>query len=895
MSAGGTIAASHSNRPPPAGEPSAAARTQPDGARPSRGVETEDQPPRPPAPFLAPAVAFMAGIACAALPGVAAPAWLTAWLAAAIVAALGALLAAAACSRRFSTRALVVCAASLAAPLGALRYASVTALPPHHVAHVAQHERVLTRISGRVLTDPVETPPEALNPCLPLAPEPRTRFVLEAGRLEASLPPRDLTGRVQVTVRGSLPGVRAGDTLTLTGWLARPRGAQNPGDVDWARYLRLQNIHAQLHVEDAVHAKVESAARRSWAADVQRFIQDRSAGFLLEPAAATASDDARGLLETMVLGRRSAVSRAVEDAFVRTGTVHFLSVSGSHVAMLAWFVWFVLRAVARQGRRTVAAALAVVLVLYATVAEWNAPFLRSIVLGLLACAAALSNRPLCVLNWLALSALLLLAANPLELFQPGFQLSFAQVLALFTLVPRAIAWFRQSDDDEALGPPDDESLVSIVLRRLRNAVFVTLSASVVAWLTSIPLTLLHFGQFTPWGWAQSVLITLLVTAVVVLGFFAALVGAVHAPAGALLAGPLFAATQGLVVLVDQLSRVPASRIEAAPPPLWLVAASYVLAGWWLRAVPERRPRDAERRVAARSRIKQRSFVVGAMLAVAWFAWSLTPAANDGALTLRVLAVGNGAAQLLSTSGGQAMLVDVGTLFNRDVGETANRVARRAGLRRLDALAVSHANLDHFSGAASIMRRLPPREFLHTAYLERSVGAAQVHELLRSIPPQTPRRVIGTGDTLRLGDAMIDVLWPPPDLHEATTPNDTSLVLRVAVAGRKVLLTGDIERLAIRRLLAEQAAGRIDLAADVLVAPHHGSVLPRDTEDFLRAVRPREVLVSSAEFRPKLAQAVGRALGESCAVRFTAESGMLVATIEADGAIRLSAPLEPRRR
>lgn len=832
----------------------------------------------------------MAGIACAELSPLALPGWLVAPLGAALALGVCILLVLALFAPRVSTRTLAASAALLAAPLGAARHASVYSLPPHHVAHAAQPARTLTRLSGRVLTEPVETPPERFNPFLPLAPEPRTRFVLEASQLETSAPSRSVTGRVQVTVRASLPGLRAGDAVRLTGWLSRPRGPQNPGDADWARYLRWQNIHAQLHVEGPASVTRLDATPCGWAASAQRFIQDRAARFLLEPAAATASEDARGLLETMVLGHRSAVSRAVEDAFVRTGTIHFLSVSGSHVAMLAWFVWFVLRVLARRGRRTFASALAVVLLLYATVAEWNAPFLRSIVLGLLACAAALSGRPLCVLNWLSLSAMLLLAANPMELFQPGFQLSFAQVLALFMLTPRAFAWIRQPDDAQ-LGPPPDANLPGVIGRKLRNLVFAAIATSLIAWTAAIPLTLLHFGQFTPWGALQSVLITLFVTAVVVLGFLASLAGAVYAPAGTLLAAPLLGATQGLLALVEQLSRIPGSRIESAPPPVWLVAVSYALAAWWLFAAPDRRLPDAEEAAAARRRVKQRGVVTVTVLTILWLAWGWIPPADDGALTLRVLAVGHGAAQLVSTGDGRAMLVDAGTLSNRDVGETAARVAWRAGLRQLDALAISHANIDHFSGAHSLLRRVPAAEFLHTSYLERSPGAERVRELMDGLPDSIPRRTIGSGETLHLGSAVIEVLWPPSDLPSEVSTNDTSLVLRMSVAGRRLLLTGDIERLAIRRLLADHESGRIDLSADVLVAPHHGAALPRDTAALLRAVRPFEVLVSSAEVQPRLARLVRESLGDSCRVRFTAEVGMLVARISRDGTVKVTAPLE----
>jgi competence protein ComEC len=86
--------------------------------------------------------------------------------------------------------------------------------------------------------------------------------------------------------------------------------------------------------------------------------------------------------------------------------------------------------------------------------------------------------------------------------------------------------------------------------------------------------------------------------------------------------------------------------------------------------------------------------------------------------------------------------------------------------------------------------------------------------------------------------MVEVIWPPADLPPEFAPNDASLVLRLRHAGRSILFTGDVQEPAMLRLLESPHL----LKADVLVAPHHGSVEPC-TADFIAAVDP-SVIVSS---------------------------------------------------
>ena len=857
---------------------------------------------RRPCPLVLPALAFMAGIVLSEFIGLGPVLIHSMTLILSIVAlvVLG-VVTAKRIEPVYLAHALIVVAAL---GFGYTRHQAELRLPPNHVSHVLGDEPVLTRLAGCVVTQPTMTPAEKRNPFLPTEPSARTRFVLDATELRTTDPPTPITGFVRVSVETEELEVGMGDVVVVTGKLYRPFGPRNPGETDWARWNRLQSIYASLSVEGPVHVRrveTDSQSRPRFFGFVRSYAQ----GLLFEPFAQDESDQPVRLLDAMVLGHRSAAGRQLNEAFLRTGTIHFLTVSGFHVGVLAGTVWYLLRRVFRRGPRTVALTTMVVIALYALVVEHNAPILRATTMIMLFCLAQLTRRPFCGLNWLALSALCILAYNPFELFRAGFQLSFMQVLAIFTIVTRAYTLLvRRRVEGEV--PPDADTWAGLLARWLWHWTAGLICVCIIAWIVSLPLVLFHFGRFAPWGAFQSIIVSPLVVLTVVLGFLTLLTQIALPPLGAILALLLPGVTDLLLWAVEKLGQLPGTLVEVRSPPAVLVIATYALLIvcflMWCRfqaGSAEQATQGAARGGNARGRSLKKTaggLLTGLVAACLWLGWLfLPPTGKDAAYAVHVLSVGSGSAALVATPDRRALLCDVGTMHNFDAGETVVRAARALGIRRLEAVVISHANFDHYSGAPTVLKELPTARLRSNPYLEAyTADSPAVRRLLEMLPPASrPPATLRAGARFMLGGASIEVLWPPDDLDQSWRPNDRALVLRVEAHGHSVLLPGDIERAAIRALLERHESGGIDLGSDVLIAPHHGAVLPRDTAAFYEAVDPRVVVNSSGRQRPKLTQMLHDMFGDGVCLLSTQNSGAVTIRITPDGGIEVETPFASR--
>jgi len=402
---------------------------------------------------------------------------------------------------------------------------------------------------------------------------------------------------------------------------------------------------------------------------------------------------------------------------------------------------------------------------------------------------------------------------------------------------------------------------------LRGLAAPLIAMSLAASLGVLPLIAWTFHIVSPWSVLANVMLVPLAWLGVTLGFagfaVALPLSAVWAGAGVLLK-PAVGASWVLERAAAGAASVPGAFYYTAGPPAWLLAAWY--AG--LAAFVHRE----------RLGLTPRRLGVGALaLANAFVFDAILPGPRR--LEATCFDVRHGSCVLLRFPSGETLLYDCGTtgaLF--DVGAyVAAPALWEMGIRRIDALVLSHPDADHINGVISLAKRFRiGRAFVSPYFGSEPVGKFHIGKL-REAGVEVAE--LAAGDGFSLGDAEVRVLGPPRGrLRIGRDANNRSLVVRVECRGRSFLLPGDVEDSGTAWLLSCGPAIR----SDVLLMPHHGA-LQEQSRELVDAVRPAMAIISSGrgETEPAMIELLREA---GCEVLQTGERGAISVTAE-DGGLR----------
>ena len=640
------------------------------------------------------------------------------------------------------------------------------------------------------------------------------------------------SGRATVIVDGSPPPLGVGDRVRILGRGLRPSAALNPGEFDFRARARANRCLSIVRVSSARSMRL---LERVGPLAVSRWIEGLRARGLatldehLSPARAP-------LASALLLGSRESLPRDEADDFLATGTVHILSISGLHVGLLSLALFKLLRlAVVPRGWALVV--IAAVTGGYMLLVRAETPVLRATLLVWLSCLAAAAGRRSPAINGLAVAAIVVLALRPADVLGAGAQLSFLSTAVLVGIA--AALPSRQSSDD----PIDRliERSRSPVERLVRSAAWQCWAgfvAGAAVWIVTTPLVAARFHVVSPVGLIVNVLVAPLVALAMAWGFLCLVTSAVSDT----LASICGAACDGMLACISAVvhwsARVPGGHWWVAGPPDWWVAGWYATLAaslLWFHPNALRRPRTW-------------AAVAGAWMAVGLAVDGLgaAVAARPAGLRGVVAAMGHGCGIVFTTPTRKTLVFDAGRLgAPAAASRSLAAVLWSERTRRIDHLVISHADVDHFNAVPDLLNRFVVGEVVAPEPLLASAAPA-ARELVAAFRERgISIRIVRAGDSFAVDpQCRVRVLHPAAGAAASIgdTDNESSLVMAVEAAGRRWLLTGDLEGRAAERFIAADPDG-----CDVLVAPHHGSItsLP---PDLAAATQPSVVLVSGAEGR-----------------------------------------------
>ncbi len=570
-------------------------------------------------------------------------------------------------------------------------------------------------------------------------------------------------------------------------------------DGRWVGLLPSQHVRSEGRLQPAARGDDVAALLSTRGAPSivgQPSALQRLAGRLragLRAAAGPLPPDERGLLPGLVDGDTSRLDPALQDDFRTVGLTHVVAVSGTNVAVVLGSVLLVCGWLG-IGLRWRAPVAGLVLVAFVVLARPSPSVLRAAAMGTIALVALATGSRRQALPALSAAVLALVLLSPELAAAPGFALSTLATAGLLVLAP---PW-RARLSEHLPGWLAEAIAVPAAAQLACGPVVVAISGSVG--LLSVPANLLAVPAVAP---------------ATVLGVLAALLAPVCLPLAKAAAWLAFLPTRWLTVVAHVGARQSGSGLTL---PKGELGALLMIA---LTAVVL---------VVVRLRLLRRAVaavLVGTLVAVVGLAVT-RPAWPPPGWVMVTCDVGQGDGHVVHLGAGTALVIDTGP-----DPRAIDRCLRRLGISRIALLVLTHLHADHVEGVPGLLRG-------------REVGAVEIGPLdepaverARLMRWTAARRIpvvrAGIGEVRRVGQLSWEVLDATARHGTDSDPNNSSIVLRLDVPGGRVLFAGDLEGDAQQSLLDRA----IDVRADVLKVPHHGSA--KQSPAFLDAVGARVAL------------------------------------------------------
>jgi competence protein ComEC len=517
----------------------------------------------------------------------------------------------------------------------------------------------------------------------------------------------------------------------------------------------------------------------------------------LRAAAAGLPAQERGLLPGLIDGDTSQLDPVLAQRFRLAGLTHLVAVSGTNCSILVGALLLALRRM-RVRPSICALAGAVVLVAFVVVARGSPSVLRAALMAVIALVSLATGRPRQALPALSAAVLGLLAWDPTLAVDAGFTMSVLATAALVIIAPGWADALRR--------------------RHVPLGVAEAVAVAAAAHLVSAPVIAAISGRVSVVAIPANVLAEPVVALTTVLGFGAAVLAPIWlAPAGVLAAAAGWPC-RWLVWVADHLGGLPGA---ALPWPGGLTGGLALLAaiavGWRL----------------ARRAGPARLLTVGVVVA----ALAQIPLRQVGAgwppphWIMVACDIGQGDGIVLPAGPQSAVVVDTGP-----DPVPMDRCLRDLGVTDVPLLVLTHYHLDHVGGIVGVLHERRVVRVVTGPLAEPASGVELVHAALagRGLAISTVR----AGQRLTVGRVRLDVLGPASAFHGTRSdPNNSSLVTRATIGGVRILLSADAEIEAQQAMLA----AHVDVRADVLKVPHHGSAY--FDPDFLAAVHAQVGVIS----------------------------------------------------
>ncbi|MGF7017485.1 DNA internalization-related competence protein ComEC/Rec2 [Lachnospiraceae bacterium PF1-21] len=585
--------------------------------------------------------------------------------------------------------------------------------------------------------------------------------------------------------------VKIKNHLEITGKLSFYEEARNPGNYDLRFHYAKKGIYASVSAEEITVTE----ARYSPLGEGVYALKQRIGDTLVAGLGERNGQVINGIL----LGEKREIDPSLKETYQLSGIGHVLSISGLHISLIGMTLFGLIRRM--TGSFKVAGGLGIVFLLgYSFLIGFSVSIFRATVMFLFRVGAEITGRKYDAYTAVAVAALLTVLVNPFALLGAGFYLSYLAILGLILLYPVV------SDIPLPLILPG--ACVQIMLLGALSYSFFEVP------LYSIFLNLL---------------IIPLLSVIVALGIIGGVLGGV-----AIVGRPCFFITGKVLwlyeVLAEKTLHIPGARVINGKANVQVIVVYYILLAIFIWICYKHSLKKWIRLIALSGALFGGTFFIGH-----------TCADND--LKIIFFDVGQGDGTLITTPGGQNILIDGGSTSVEELAKyRLEPTLKYYGIKKLDYVFVSHGDKDHYSGIKEMIERgtksIPMETLIFPAYINAD---SELHELKNLAQKNGITCLfLDQGKGMEIDGVKLTGLHPERLYQDE---NAASLVLLLEYGKKSVLFTGDVEGEGEKALTKALIEADIDI--DVLKVAHHGSK-GSTSDEFLNQAKPELAIISAGK-------------------------------------------------
>lgn len=287
-----------------------------------------------------------------------------------------------------------------------------------------------------------------------------------------------------------------GDLLLFKSNYKETEPAYNPAEFNYKRYLSFQQVYHQSFINQKQLMKIGENEGNPIKAFALKFRAEQVETFKKY----LSRNDTKAVASTLILGYRNDLSNDIVEAYSKTGTMHVLSVSGMHVAIVALLLSFLLRFMDKSKKGRIAKAIFIITLIwfYALIAGLAPSIERAAIMLSFVLIAKASAKRVNIFNVIAIAAFILLISDPFNITNVGFQLSFIAVSGLIYLQPKISSLYE----------PKNKIIIFL---------WSVIAVSIAAQIATAPISLYYFHQFPVYFVISNLFIVVPATLIMYLG------------------------------------------------------------------------------------------------------------------------------------------------------------------------------------------------------------------------------------------------------------------------------------------------------------------------------------------------------------------------------------------